>query len=391
MVDRENPRSINRAGIRVWRKGWTGKTMFAVFCVLTLVNIFKSTTIMQESDVVKIIEQNYGQPLEMLKTQVDSLSRQTSSIFDGIYAQQPDVVYPSCTPKDDHRDRPEDISEEQFNKVREGEQIVAFIVTELHKYNVPVTLLFGTALHEYRNGTGNCIHPYFKEDDFDMGVFQEHFHYIVLMIPEIEKRFGWEVQYGCHPRWRDNMLVILPPGQTRKRGFQIDIYGFKANQPRDGLIDFEWDDVRVDSNAFLPLLKYKSVLTSNENATDDSIPHFYMPFNLPCYLANLYGADFMTPKRGFKMKQNVIPCVDHSDRFGNPPCSRWLTVPQKDELGRQLGFLYQHYEFKAIADMFWYDFAPYNKTICHSDPSPSKKKKTECDKENKLKKFWWPF
>ena len=98
----------------------------------------------------------------------------------------------ACTPDDNQRQRPEDVSEVQFQKVRKAEEIVAYIVTELHKVGAPVTLFAGTALHEYRNGTGNCVHPYLKEDDYDIAVFAEHFHYVVLLIDEIEEKFGWK-------------------------------------------------------------------------------------------------------------------------------------------------------------------------------------------------------
>ena len=81
---------------------------------------------------------------------------------------------------------------------------------ELHKAGgAPVTLLFGTALHEYRNGTGNCVHPYLKEDDFDIGVFSEHFDYVVLLRDEIEAKFGWKLAYFL--KWKNKFLSILPP------------------------------------------------------------------------------------------------------------------------------------------------------------------------------------
>ena len=126
--------------------------------------------------------------------------------------QHPTDSFPPCTPEDQHRDRPEDIKESHYEKVRKAEEIFAYIVTELHKFGAPVTLLFGTALHEYRNGTGNCVQPYFKEDDFDIGVFSQHFHYVVLLIDKIEEKFGWKGHYDRNVKlMKDNFLYFSPP------------------------------------------------------------------------------------------------------------------------------------------------------------------------------------
>ena len=137
--------------------------------------------------------------------------------------------------------------------------IADFIVTELHKVNAPVTLLWGSALHEFRNGTGNCVQPNFEDDDIDLGVFKEHFHYVVSLKDEIEEKFSWKVTY----RFSDHFLYIMPDGQKVKNGFQVDVYSFQANHPTKGFVSFHWDKKIVALNALLPLVKHKPVVTSN--------------------------------------------------------------------------------------------------------------------------------
>jgi len=234
-----------------------------------------------------------------------------------------------------------------YNLVRKGEEIATYIAMELHKVGAPVTLLYGSALHEYRNGTGNCVHPYFHEDDFDIGVFKEHFHYVVSLIDEIEERFSWKVDYIK----QDLILSFAPPGQGPKteesKGFQIDVYSFEAD-PRNGLVSFRWDKVRVASDAFFPLLKHKQVFASETH--DSTIPFFYMPFNLPCYLANMYGEDYMTPKKGFKLGNNCLEGVHRGDRFNHPHCNTSLSVSQQCEFDRQMSFANKSYEGQSVAD-----------------------------------------
>ena len=214
--------------------------------------------------------------------------------------------------------------------------------------------MFGTALHEYRNGTGNCVQPYFKEDDFDIGVFSHHFHYVVLLIDKIEKKFGWKGLYGntVSKRWKDTFLCFLPPGQKIKRGFQIDVYALKVDQPREGLIDFSWDKIRVDKNALLPLVRHKPVMSLNETAAADdaSVPYYYMPYNIQCYLTNLYGETYMTPQPGVKVKHGSDRT---GDRFNNPPCGRELSDHDLVELQQQMYFSNKTYELQREADQIW--------------------------------------
>mmetsp|Transcript_15826 Transcript_15826/g.23730 ORF Transcript_15826/g.23730 Transcript_15826/m.23730 type:complete len:97 (-) Transcript_15826:3131-3421(-) len=55
-----------------------------------------------------------------------------------------------------------------------------------------------------------------------------------------------------------------------------------------------------------------------------------MPLNPPCLLANMYGADFMTPKKGHFIRKVA---------YNAPDCGRiLLTSAQQEELERQLSF-----------------------------------------------------
>jgi len=77
--------------------------------------------------------------------------------------------------------------------VSEAENITAYIAKELSKIGAPVSLMYGTMLHEYRNGTGPCVQANYKDKDFDIAVFAQHFFHILAMADNIEKKFGWHL------------------------------------------------------------------------------------------------------------------------------------------------------------------------------------------------------
>ena len=234
--------------------------------------------------------------------------------------------------------------------MRVAEEIVKFIVEELHKVGAPVVLLFGTALHEHRNGTGNCVQPYFHEDDFDIGVFREHFHYVVLLMDEIKTKFGW---YGTKPNadQKDAFIWFGPKGMLKRRGgFQVDVYSFEVDKPSKGMVYFPWDQRQMASNSFLPLVKHKP---STDVAIAGSVPHYYMPYDTPCFLENLYGADYMTPKRKFKMDHVNTTGVDNSLKFGHPHCNRKMSNEDLRELERQMSFVNVTYPFRSKAEAVW--------------------------------------
>lgn len=256
-------------------------------------------------------------------------------------------MFQPCTPEDRH-DLPHSVDVQKYNLFGEGMAIADFIVTELHKVNAPVTLLWGSALHEFRNGTGNCVQPNFEDDDLDLGVFKEHFHYVVSLKDEIEEIFSWKLHYG----FSDNMLYIMPDGQKLKGGFQVDVYSFQVNSPKKGLVNFDWDQKIVALNALLPLVKHKPVVTSKSTvATTGSplIPFYYMPFDNACYLANLYGPDFMTPKKKFKTKNLSML----KNRFDHPSCDQELSRHEMHELEQQLSFLNISYLIQEEGTGLW--------------------------------------
>ena len=239
-----------------------------------------------------------------------------------------------CTKEASYRPQPGNFSTVQYNRVSEADTVIAYIAKELSKIGAPVTLMYGTMLHEYRNGTGPCVQANFKDKDFDIAVFAQHFFHILAMADNIEKKFGWHLKFVDEEKL---FLVLLPKHQYHVSiGFQIDVYGFECNRPSKGLIHFPWDGVTVAMNAFLPLTKHKTLAYDDTNSGKKSTPpsgewtYFYMPLNPPCLLANLYGADFMTPKKSHFTRQVA---------YNDPDCGRIvLTSAQQEELERQLSF-----------------------------------------------------
>ena len=140
-------------------------------------------------------------------------------------------------------------------------------------------------------------------------------------------------------RTRNKFLTILPPKQRGKAEFEVDVYSMTMDQPKNGQVHFEWDKKVVAMDAMFPLVKYKPLVSPSKTMVNenDSTPFFYMPFNTKCYLQNLYGEDFMTPKPGYK-----IPHKDASETkilINNPPCGQELSDSEKVEFERQMFFL----------------------------------------------------
>ena len=233
-------------------------------------------------------------------------------------------TFPACkkemqTPAESEHLRPMDVSKTQFKRVLEAEHVVAYIVREMDKMGAPVSFMFGSVLHEYRNGTGNCVEYNMRDKDFDIIVLPEDFPKLFGLIDDIKAKFGWKVLL------RDDkslFLMFAPHDLVRhSTGFQIDIYSFHRDHPKEGLLHFPWDGVTFEMDHFFPLVKYKSIaspdfgVTMNETANelarsnsirtsdaDSPVPpvsvHYHMPANVPCLLAKMYGDDFMTPKPG---------------------------------------------------------------------------------------------
>jgi len=234
-----------------------------------------------------------------------------------------------CSISANHRSRPDDVSIVQYEKVAVAENIISYIVKELHDVDAPVSLMYGTLLHEHRNGTGPCVQTNFYDKDFDIAVFPPHFHLIVGMVEYIRDNFGWTVRSLNRERM---YLTFIHPHQRVGTGFQIDVYGFNVNTPSVGLIYFPWDKVTLRAQSFLPLVRHKSIPYNSSLSFDqDSNLFLYRPFNVPCLLENLYGSDYMTPKKGHFLRKIA---------YDNPACTNQnLNEDEQMELDRQLTFV----------------------------------------------------
>jgi len=199
-------------------------------------------------------------------------------------------------------------NEENKIRINEATHIIEYIIKQLDAtFNgAQLALVWGTMLKEYRNGMSPCVQYDPTDKDFDVAVNETTFHHIVnTILPKIEKKFNWKT-YVNKERF---FAMIFPPDQPRwsrvnhTNSFQIDLYSFKTNTPKKGLVFFPWDKVEMAMDAFLPLVKYKTIATKTIVTHDKDLEsggkqklYYYKPFNVPCYLSNLFGGDFMIPK-----------------------------------------------------------------------------------------------
>lgn len=218
-------------------------------------------------------------------------------------------------------------------------EVIYFIIERLSLIGAPVALMYGTLLHEFRNGTGSCVIPRADDKDFDMAVFEEHFHLIKDMRKEIESMFGFTV--GSYTK-RRLFMILYPPGT---KSFQIDIYGFRCDNTNK-LIYFPWDAVAVQMKHFLPLVKHKT-LPVDTNSTSVS-EHLYhrVPFNPRCLLESLYGKDFMTPKSGHFLLHSAFTHPEYAI------CEKEMNVFEKEEFIRQQSFC-QSNNFNVLTNKIW--------------------------------------
>ena len=239
---------------------------------------------------------------------------------------------------------------ENANKQKAVQEVLHFIIERLSQVGAPAALMYGTLLHEFRNGTGPCVIPRADDKDFDIAVFERHFHMIVDMQEEIKSRFGFWTGGSMIKKGR-LMMVLLPPDQKKVgTGFQIDIYGFRCDDA-NGLIYFPWDEVAVQMKHFLPLVKHKTLpIDSNSEDVLEPLYH-HIPFNPQCLLPNMYGHDFMTPKRGHFIQQNAF---SHSEYAG---CKKEMNLFEKKEFIRQRSLCQSKPEniFKQRPDLFMTD------------------------------------
>jgi len=230
--------------------------------------------------------------------------------------------------------KPPSLKSEKYEKVLQAQEILAYIMTKLNDIDAPVILMYGTMLHEFRNGTDEpFVSLNFQDKDFDIAVFPEHYRSILSFQDEIQAKFGWKIGYTEDMKNR-SMAAIYNP-EMKKWKYQIDVYGFRCSKTND-LILFPWDNITIARNSFLPVRKHKPPISSNENSTDNkSNPVFYIPHNPPCLLNNIYGSDYMTPKTG-RSTQAKWGTKHGRPAHGNPECDSTLTTSEQQDLERQL-------------------------------------------------------
>lgn len=248
--------------------------------------------------------------------------------------------------------------------MNQADEILSYLVTKFNEIDAPIILMYGTMLHEFRNHTIStnetdpCLRPNDRDKDFDIAIFPMHFPYVDNVLKdEISKKFGWTFQSS--DRMKQNLFGTIVPNNNKGYGkkFQIDVYGFHCSASND-FIHFPWDVVTVSKNAFLPVVRHKSLLpiddyriaaanttTITNDSTNQTIqqninnnhPVIYMPYNPTCLLTNIYGSDFMTPKKG-KTSQAKYGSEHGRAAHGNPECNATLTEAEQTELERQLSF-----------------------------------------------------
>ena len=77
------------------------------------------------------------------------------------------VELPECTRESSVWPRLDDSL--KYKSIIHAEKILAFIVTKLDEISAPMILVFGTALHEFRNGTdGPCLQTDSSDKTFSL-------------------------------------------------------------------------------------------------------------------------------------------------------------------------------------------------------------------------------
>ena len=146
--------------------------------------------------------------------------------------------------------------------------------------------------------------------------------------------------------------MLMPPNlKMPNYGFQIDVYSFHRNNPKEGLIYFPWDEVIFTVDDFFPIVKHKPIVSkyhseeevvaamNNNTFQKNNANYYHMPFNVPCLLSKMYGDDFMTPKQGSGTKGHGTQ--DITNAYSNTS-STWCKnievsgISQQEELKKQL-------------------------------------------------------
>ena len=274
-----------------------------------------------------------------------SLSNNTSGSGGGASGvlRQPPTIIEDCTVEASMWPRPNGLSNLKYLDVLQSEQILSFLVQKFDNIGAPVTLMYGTLLREFRNGTKTgCLRPDYQDKDFDIVVSPKHFNYIMGLRDELQQKFNTSLVFNRNTRKRLFVSIVM-----NNKQFQIDVYGFECKK-EEGLILFPWDTVTIAIGSFFPVRKHKRILpfenftdftspstTTTTHTSGYNAPTFYLPNNPPCLLENIYGPDYMTPKTG-KKAQAKYGLSQGRLAYGNPVCDLPLSQYYQQELERQI-------------------------------------------------------
>lgn len=87
--------------------------------------------------------------------------------------------------------RPKEVRLIKYQRNLASHRVVAFIVEALDGHGVPVVIMYGTLLHEYRNGTGDCVLHRLDDKDLDIAIFKHHIPLVLDMNKELARREIW--------------------------------------------------------------------------------------------------------------------------------------------------------------------------------------------------------
>ena len=217
---------------------------------------------------------------------------------------------------------------EKKNMFEKSQEILTYIFTKLPD-DAPAILMYGTLLYEFRNSTAGdpCLHTSLIDKDVDIAVYPMHMQFIAAMKDEIKTLFNWDVIQSERKAQLGFLSINPPQGVT----YGIDFYAFQYDVTNN-LIQFTWDGVKVERNAFLPFRKQKQMLSddsSNQTKTNVA-PNYYVPNNAHNILCNIYGTDYMTPKTG-PSSQAKYNGQNGRPAHGNAECGN-ITITTEDEI-----------------------------------------------------------
>jgi hypothetical protein len=186
--------------------------------------------------------------------------------------------------------KPDDMSDIKYNQIMTAQRVLEFIAAKYEEEHAPISINFGSALHEIREGK-LCFVPRITDKDIDITVLEAHFLLIFKLEKELKERFCWTITQGDEMKQR-MVATIRPLDDSRKSGlpnkntFQIDFYCFRCDA-ESNTVWFPWDRITTKS-----MLSCRSRSTHLFPSSQFSI---YMPADPACLLENIYGPDFRTP------------------------------------------------------------------------------------------------